>query len=110
LRELDFENDDRIHAKVTASQKWRGSPETTERAVGHARGWMTRHSDTPSLILTAEDAVAPRIAMPVWTAAAQRESRRNHRSERGRKKCATEQRSGQFFHDHPPFPPLSYQF
>jgi hypothetical protein len=46
------------------------SLEAAQRPIGHANGWMARPSDAPGLILTAEDAATPSIAVAVWTAAA----------------------------------------
>lgn len=52
---------------------------TPPRPVGTGSGYMTRVSHAPVLILTAQNALAPRIAMAVRTAVAQRERRRNRR-------------------------------
>jgi len=65
----------RICAKITAPSGWRSkaksfNSQAAQRPIGHASGRMTCLSDAPVLILAAENAMAPRIAMAVRAAAA----------------------------------------
>ena len=82
----------RVHAEITPDLEARtpsaapvlGGAEgkrlpTQPRPIGTRTGDMTRVSHAPVLILTAPDALAPRIAMAVRTAIAQRERRRSRR-------------------------------
>jgi hypothetical protein len=52
---------------------------TPPRPIGSIGGDVASMSEAPTLILTAPDAAAPRIAMVVRTTAAQRERRRSRR-------------------------------
>ena len=61
---------------------------------------MAGLSDAPGLILTAEHAMAPAIAVTVGTAAAQRGSRRGKGDDCRRDDSDSEERNRELFHDY----------
>jgi len=57
-------------ATVRCRDRNGASPKTAQRSIGHTRGRMARPSQAPVLVLAAEDALPPPVAMAVRAAAA----------------------------------------
>jgi hypothetical protein len=55
---------------VQRAERERLTLQTAQRPIGHTSGSMAGLSEAEVLILTAEDAMTPPIAMAVWAAAA----------------------------------------
>ena len=81
------------------------SLQAAQSAVGHAGRGMAGLPDAPILILTAEGAMTPSVTMAVRTAAAQRQSGRDHGRQGGGKNDNSEQGSRKFLHEYLHFSP-----
>ena len=76
------------------------SPEAAPYSTAHVSGAMTRLSQAPVFVLTAPYASAPRIAMAVGTAAAQRRYRFNRRQGGGRHRDAEQHQPERLYEVH----------
>ena len=76
------------------------SPEAAPYSAAHVSGAMARLSQAPVFVLTAPYASAPRIAMAVGTAAAERGYRFNRRQGGGRHRNAEQHQPEQLYKVH----------
>ena len=86
------------------------SPEAAPYSTAHVSGAMTRLSQAPVFVLTAPYASAPRIAMAVGTAAAERGYRFNRRQGGGRHRNAEQHQPERLYEVHGYVFPIKARF
>jgi hypothetical protein len=86
------------------------SPEAAPYSTAHVSGAMARRSQAPVFVLTAPYASAPRIAMAVGTAAAERGYRFNRRQGSGRHRDAEQDQSERLYEVHGYVFPIKERF
>jgi hypothetical protein len=86
------------------------SPEAAPHSTAHVSGAMARLSQAPVFVLTAPYASAPRIAMAVGTAAAERGYRFNRRQGGGRHRNAEQHQPQRLYKVHGYVSPIKARF
>jgi hypothetical protein len=86
------------------------SPEAAPHSTAHVSGAMARLSQAPVFVLTAPYASAPRIAMAVGTAAAERGYRFNRRQGGGRHRNAEQHQPERLYKVHGYVSPMKARF